>query len=62
MAHTIPGHGGGGGFRWTRALEILASRNYQGAISVELEDENFNGSETGEKRGLLAAAGFLAAC
>jgi sugar phosphate isomerase/epimerase len=57
--YAIPGHGH---FRWTRALEILASRNYPGAISVELEDENFNGSEAGEKHGLLAAARFLATC
>jgi hypothetical protein len=28
-------------------------------ISIELEDENFNGTEEGEKRGLIAARDFL---
>jgi sugar phosphate isomerase/epimerase len=57
--YCIPGHGN---FRWSRGLEILASRNYKGAISVELEDESFNGSEHGEQRGLIAAAHFLMTC
>jgi sugar phosphate isomerase/epimerase len=57
--YCIPGHGN---FRWSRGLEILASRNYKGAISVELEDENFNGSEKGEQRGLIAAGHFLMTC
>lgn len=57
--YCIPGHGI---FRWTRALQILASRNYKGAISIELEDENFNGSEQGEQRGLIAAGHFLMTC
>ena len=57
--YCIPGHGG---FRWTRGLEILASRNYQGVVSIELEDENFNGSELGEQRGLIAASHFLMTC
>jgi len=57
--YCIPGHGG---FRWTRGLEILASRNYRGVISIELEDENFNGSEIGEQRGLIAASHFLMTC
>jgi sugar phosphate isomerase/epimerase len=54
--YCIPGHGM---FRWERGLEILASRNYRGAISVELEDENFSGSEETEKRGFTAGAHFL---
>jgi sugar phosphate isomerase/epimerase len=57
--YCIPGHGN---FRWTRGLEVLASRGYQGAVSIELEDENFNGSEGGEQRGLIAAAQFLQTC
>jgi hypothetical protein len=32
---------------------------YKGTISVELEDMNFNGSEAGEKRGLIASRDFL---
>jgi len=57
--YTIPGHGV---FRWTRAFEILQSRGYSGAVCIELEDENFNGTEAGEKNGLLIAANFLAGC
>ena len=57
--YTIPGHGS---FRWTRALEILASRGYTGSICVELEDENFNGSESGEKAGIIASANYLSTC
>ena len=53
----IPGHGA---FRRTRGLEILASRNYRGAISMELENENFNGSEEGQKRGFTARSHYLA--
>ncbi len=57
--YTIPGHGQ---MRWTRAFEVLASSGYQGAVSIELEDENFNGTEEGEKAGLIAGARFLASC
>ncbi|MGV3616668.1 MAG: sugar phosphate isomerase/epimerase family protein [Fimbriimonas sp.] len=57
--YTIPGHGE---TRWTRAFEILKARGYEGAVSIELEDENFNGSEAGEKQGILAGAQFLASC
>ncbi len=57
--YTIPGHGQ---VRWTKAFEILKARGYQGAVSIELEDENFNGSEAGEKQGILAGAHFLASC
>src|SRR5438094_876583 len=44
--YTIPGHGIA---RWSEIFRILKSANYSGAVSVELEDENFNGSEQGEK-------------
>ncbi|HEY0866441.1 MAG TPA: sugar phosphate isomerase/epimerase family protein [Fimbriimonas sp.] len=57
--YTIPGQGE---TRWVRAFEILKSRGYKGAVSVELEDENFNGSEEGEKAGILAGARYLAGC
>lgn len=57
--YTIPGHGN---IRWVRAFQILADAGYNGAVSIELEDENFNGSEAGEKAGLLAGAKFLAGC
>jgi sugar phosphate isomerase/epimerase len=57
--YTIPGHGQ---VRWVRAFEILKASGYAGAVSIELEDENFNGTEAGEKHGLLAGGTFLASC
>lgn len=57
--YTIPGHGE---TRWVKVFEILKERGYAGAVSIELEDENFNGSEAGEKQGILAGAHFLAGC
>lgn len=55
--YTIPGHGE---FPWTRGLEVLQGAGYDGYVSIELEDFRFNGSEEGEKNGLLAASAFLA--
>ncbi|MFB3894334.1 MAG: sugar phosphate isomerase/epimerase family protein [Phycisphaerae bacterium] len=55
--YCIPGHGCA---RWGKLLGVLKSAGYQGMVSVELEDENFNGTEEGEKRGLVAAKDFLA--
>lgn len=57
--YTIPGHGV---VRWTRLFTLLKEKGYKGSISVELEDAHFNGSEEGEKEGLLAGARFLASC
>jgi sugar phosphate isomerase/epimerase len=54
--YTIPGHGTA---RWTEICKTLVSAGYRGAISVELEDENFNGSEAGEKAGLVRSLEFL---
>jgi len=47
--------------RWTRICEILKTSGFNGTISVELEDENFNGSEDGEKAGLTASLAYLKA-
>lgn len=55
--YTIPGHGQ---TRWTEVFRILVDNGYNGAVSIELEDENFNGTEAGEKAGILAGATFLA--
>jgi sugar phosphate isomerase/epimerase len=57
--YTIPGHGC---IRWVRAFQILAASGYTGAVSIELEDENFNVSEEGEKLGLKLGSAFLAGC
>jgi sugar phosphate isomerase/epimerase len=54
--YTIPGHGQ---TRWQEVFKILAAAGYKGVVSVELEDENFNGSEDGEKAGLLNSLAFL---
>jgi sugar phosphate isomerase/epimerase len=54
--YTIPGHGV---TRWSEALRILKAAGYSGLVCVELEDENFNGTEEGEKRGLLLSRDFL---
>ena len=57
--YTIPGHGH---MRWTRAFQILKEKRYTGAICVELEDANFNGTTAGEQQGILAGARFLQSC
>lgn len=54
--YTVPGHGCA---RWTEIFRILAENGYRGLVSVELEDENFNGSDEGEKLGLLRSLEFL---
>jgi len=57
--YTIPGHGV---VRWHRLFWMLKEAGYDGAVSIELEDGHFNGTAEGEKRGILAGAGFLAGC
>jgi len=54
--YTIPGHGRA---RWGKLLSQLAAAGYKGFVSIELEDEQFNGSETGEKLGFIAGRSFL---
>jgi sugar phosphate isomerase/epimerase len=54
--YTIPGHGQA---PWAQILSILADHHYAGALSVELEDENFYGTEPAEKAGLLHSLNFL---
>jgi sugar phosphate isomerase/epimerase len=54
--YTIPGHGCA---RWTRIFQALTKAGYAGAVSVELEDENFNGTEDGEKAALKVSLEFL---
>jgi sugar phosphate isomerase/epimerase len=54
--YTIPGHGAA---RWPEIFKTLHAGGYSGAVSIELEDENFNGSEDGEKSALLHSLNFL---
>ena len=55
--YTIPGHGL---TRWSYCFEVLKRVGFDGAVCVELEDANYNGSEQGEKAGLTASLAFLA--
>jgi len=57
--YTIPGHGA---VRWVEIFRILADAGYKGAVSVELEDENFCGTPEGEKAGILHSRNFLQSC
>ncbi len=54
--YTIPG---AGQFGWSTALKILQDAEFDGVVSVELEDEHYNGTEAGEKAGLLASLSYL---
>ena len=54
--YTIPGHGVA---PWSEIFAVLAKAGYAGAVSVELEDENFNGAPEKEKAGLLHGRNFL---
>jgi len=58
--YAIPGHGQ---MRWPEALGILERRGYEGRVSIELEDRNFNlGTGDAEREGLEIAARFLTGC
>lgn len=57
--YTIPGRGA---TPWTRVLGALVAAGFRGGVSVELEDEDFCGSEEGEQRGLRLARDFLENC
>jgi sugar phosphate isomerase/epimerase len=54
--YCIPGRGSA---PWSEMLAALKSAGYAGAVSVELEDRDFNGSEEGEKRGLIGSRDYL---
>ena len=57
--YTLPGRGQ---TPWADVLNTLHGANYRGAISVELEDEDFSGDEAREKHGLIESLAFLRAC
>lgn len=54
--YTIPGQGAA---RWSYILRMLQLAGYKGSVSLRLEDANFNGTESGEKAGLLGALQYL---
>ena len=55
--YAIPGHGQ---VRWGKIFSILKDAKYAGAVSIELEDEHFNGTPEGERTGIIAGAQYLA--
>lgn len=57
--YTIPG---AGATDWPQVFRVLQNANYNGAVCIELEDANYNGTTDGEQHGLLAGAAFLAKC
>jgi sugar phosphate isomerase/epimerase len=57
--YTIPGQGV---TDWTQVFSVLKAAGYAGCVSIELEDRNFNGTEAGEKLGILQGARFLEGC
>ncbi len=54
--YTIPGKGIA---PWTSILKEAVSANYDGYVSIELEDEDYNGTLEGEQRGFIASRDFL---
>ena len=54
--YTLPGLGVA---EWSEIFSILSGAGYKGLVSVELEDENFNGTDEGEKTGLSQSLQFL---
>jgi sugar phosphate isomerase/epimerase len=54
--YTLPGRGQ---TPWAEVLRTLHAANYRGAVSVELEDEDVNGDEGREKKGLAESLAFL---
>lgn len=57
--YTIPGQGL---TNWSEVFRILQGFGYQGAVSIELEDRDYNGTPEGEKAGFLAGIGYLSNC
>jgi len=57
--YTIPGHGQA---RWAAIFQQLVKDGFNGMVSIELEDLRFNGSEAGEKLGLIKAREYLEGC
>jgi sugar phosphate isomerase/epimerase len=56
--YTIPSHGV---IDWVEVCTILRDSGYAGAVSIELEDKNFDEDDS-SKLGILQAANFLTSC
>jgi sugar phosphate isomerase/epimerase len=46
---------------WVEVCTILRDSGYAGAVSIELEDKNFDEDDS-SKLGILQAANFLTSC
>lgn len=57
--YTIPGHGNS---NWSEIFRILQGAGYGGAVCIELEDKDYNGTDDGERAGILSGARFLSDC
>ena len=57
--YTIPGHGV---TSWGEVFTILKERGYSGCVCIELEDQDFNGTEETEKLGLTFGLRHLEGC
>ncbi len=57
--YALPGRGE---VRWSEILRILRDAEYTGKVGIELEDDDFCGTEAGEQRGLVLARDFLEGC
>jgi sugar phosphate isomerase/epimerase len=55
--YTIPGHGA---VEWSKVAVRLDRLGYQGAVSIELEDHRFWGTQEKEREGIVKAAEHLA--
>jgi sugar phosphate isomerase/epimerase len=54
--YTIPGRGN---VPWKELFSCLREVGYRGILSLELEDEQFTGSEAAEQQGLIESRDFL---
>ena len=54
--YTIPGKGYA---PWTEILNEAVAANYDGYVSIELEDVDYNGTLEGEQRGFISSRDFL---
>jgi len=54
--YTLPGCGD---VPWNALIQTLITNRYEGKISIELEDEEYSGTEAAEVKGLLLARDFL---
>ncbi|MCE9590518.1 MAG: sugar phosphate isomerase/epimerase [Planctomycetes bacterium] len=54
--YTIPGHGCA---HWTKMFSVLKEAKYSGCVCIELEDERYNGTDDGDKKGFIAGRQYL---